>query len=149
MTTLLAEFEKLTPAQLYDILKLRQDIFMIEQNCLYKDMDNSDSKAYHLLMYEGDVLAAYLRIFAPGIKYKEASIGRIVVSPDFRGGQLGKELIKSGISRTFELFEDTDIRIEAQAALKNYYKQFGFAEEGKVYVVDDIDHLQMVLKKIS
>lgn len=149
MTTLLVEFEKLTPAQLYDILKLRQDIFMIEQNCLYQDMDNSDNKAYHLLVYEGEVLAAYLRIFAPGIKFKEASIGRIVVSPDFRGGSVGKELIRSGIRKTFDLFKDSDIRIEAQAALKNYYRQLGFVEEGEIYVVDDIDHLQMVLKNIS
>ena len=149
MTTLLTEFEKLTPTQLYDILKLRQDIFMIEQKCLYQDIDNSDSEAHHLLMYEENVLAAYLRIFAPGVKFKEASIGRIVVSPDFRGSSVGKELITTGIRNTFELFKNSDIRIEAQAALKNYYRRFGFVEEGKVYVVDDIDHLQMVLKNVS
>ena len=149
MTTILAKFEELTPAQLYDVLKLRQDIFMIEQNCLYQDMDNSDSKAYHFLMYKGAVLAAYLRIFTPGMKFKEASIGRIVVSPDFRGGSLGQKLIRSGIRTTFELFEGAHIRIEAQAALKNYYRQFGFIEEGEVYEVDDIDHLQMVLKNVS
>ena len=149
MTYFLYEFSELSAKQLYAVLKLRQDVFMIEQNCLYQDMDGSDHKAHHLLLYDDEILVAYLRIFAPGIKFKEASLGRIVVAPDFRGGKTGKELIKSGIQKTFELFEGTDIRIEAQAALKKYYNQFGFTEEGEIYVVDDINHLQMVYRKIS
>ncbi len=149
MTAIFADFDKLSSAQLYDLLKLRQDVFMIEQNCLYQDMDNSDQLALHLLVYQEDTLAAYLRIFAPGIKFKEASLGRIIVSPDFRGGEIGKKLINLGIRKTFDLFEGTNIRIEAQAALKEYYAHFGFTEEGDIYIVDKIEHLQMVLTNVS
>ena len=149
MTTIFCEFKELTPYQQYDLLKLRQDVFMIEQNCLYEDMDNSDQKAQHLLIYDNESLAAYLRVFAPGIKFKEASLGRIVVNPKYRGGVIGRDLIKTGIRKTFELFKDSDIRIEAQAALKQYYNSLGFIEEGDIYVVDDIDHLQMLLKNIT
>lgn len=149
MTTIFCEFGELHPHQLYDLLKLRQNVFMIEQNCLYEDMDNSDQKAQHLLIYDGELLAAYLRVFAPGIKFKEASFGRIVVSPKYRGGSLGKDLIRSGIEKIFNLYKGADIRIEAQAELKVYYNSLGFIEEGDIYVLDDIDHLQMVLQNTT
>lgn len=135
-------FEELSSTQLQDLFRLRQRVFIIEQQCFYEDIDGTDDKANHLLIYEEDKLGAYLRIFPFGVKYeKEANIGRIVVDPEFRGTGLGIKLIQKAIS----LCEKKPIRIEAQAALKKYYNQFGFREEGDIYVVDGINHLQMVL----
>ncbi|MEQ8523628.1 GNAT family N-acetyltransferase [Gracilimonas sp.] len=135
-------FEELSSAQLQDVFRLRQRVFIIEQECFYEDIDGADNKANHLLIYEGGKLGAYLRVFPFGVKYeKEANLGRIVVDPEFRGTGLGTKLIKKGIS----LCEKRPIRIEAQAALKKYYNELGFREEGEIYVVDGIDHLQMVL----
>ncbi len=142
METIYKSFEELSSAQLQDILRLRQNVFIIEQQCFYEDIDGADSRAEHLMIYEGDKLAAYLRIFPFGVKYKnEANMGRIVVDSEFRGTGLGETLIKKGI----ELCNMKPIRIEAQAALEEYYSSFGFVAEGEVYVVDGIDHLQMVL----
>lgn len=142
MNIIYSSFDELRPKQLEDMFRLRQQVFIIEQTCFYKDIDGFDDKAYHLLFYEGEKLAAYLRSFSPGVKYEdEASLGRIIVAPDFRGTGLGAKLIKKGI----ELCEGAPIRIEAQAGLKGYYNQLGFQEEGSTYIVDDILHLQMTL----
>lgn len=134
-------FNELSPKQLEDVFRLRQKVFIIEQECFYEDIDGMDEEAYHLLFYKSEVLSAYLRLFKPGVKYEEASLGRIVVASEFRGRELGPKLIKKGIS----LCDGAPIRIEAQAALEFYYRQFGFKPEGEVYVVDGINHLQMVL----
>jgi ElaA protein len=140
-------FDELTNVQLYDLLKLRQDVFIIEQNCIYPDLDGYDKKALHLLIYEHDNLVAYSRIFAPDIKYKaESSIGRIIVSQEKRGGSLGKTLIEKSIGYCITNYPNSDIRIEAQAKLKNYYSQLGFIGDSDIYLVDGIDHLQMVYK---
>lgn len=139
-------FEELTADQLYDVLFLRQQVFIIEQNCIYPDMDALDHLALHLLMYEGETLAAYLRVFPPGIKFQESALGRIVVHPKFRGGATGRQLIQQGIDISKKEFPNASIRIEAQAQLDKYYEKFGFVGDGEVYVVDDIDHLQMVLQ---
>lgn len=147
MKKIISSFDELTNVQLYDLLKLRQDVFIIEQNCIYPDIDGYDKKASHLLIYEHDELAAYSRIFPPDIKYNtETSIGRIIVSPKKRGGSLGKTLIEKSISYCITNYPKSDIRIEAQAKLKNYYSKFGFIGDSDVYPVDGIDHLQMVYK---
>ncbi|MFY0683308.1 MAG: GNAT family N-acetyltransferase [Balneola sp.] len=138
-------FENLTPHQLYDLLKLRQDVFVIEQQCIYEDFDGYDDKSIHFLIYEENEIAAYSRIFAPNIKYKnESSIGRIIVAKQFRGGRLGKILIKESIDYCLNSFPDNTIRIEAQAALTGYYSKLGFTPDSDIYEVDGIDHLQMV-----
>lgn len=134
-------FKDLSPKELEDVFRLRQKVFIIEQECFYEDIDGMDEEAHHLLFYKSEVLSAYLRLFKAGVKYKEASLGRIVVASEFRGTDLGPKLINKGIS----LCEGGPIRIEAQAALEYYYRQFGFKPEGDIYVVDGIDHLQMVL----
>ena len=141
MKTIHKTYEELSNKELEDLFRLRQQIFIIEQQCFYEDIDGYDDKASHLLIYEEKDLSAYLRIFKPGIKYKEASLGRIVVAPSYRGTGLGEKLIRKGL----KLCDGGKVRIEAQAALINYYNQFGFKEEGEVYRVDDIDHIQMVL----
>ncbi len=140
-------FKELSNKQLYDVLKLRQDVFIIEQDCIYNDFDGYDNEATHFIIYDGDILAAYSRIFNPGVKYNhEASIGRIIVRDSYRGGKIGKELISDSISFCFKHNPESSIKIEAQAALENYYSRFGFAGVSDIYPVDGIDHLEMVLK---
>jgi ElaA protein len=140
MEVIYKPFKELAPEELEDVFRLRQNVFIIEQECFYEDIDGSDYKANHLLFYQGEKLAAYLRLFPAGTKLQgEHSLGRIVVDPEFRGTGLGPKLIKKGI----ELCDGEPIRIEAQAALKHYYNSLGFVEEGDVYVVDGIDHIQM------
>ena len=138
------KFEELSPRELEQIFRLRQQVFVIEQTCFYEDIDGEDGKAEHLCFYDNGKLTAYLRIFQPGVKYKEeASLGRIIVAPEFRGTGLGPKLIKEGIQRS----KGKAIRIEAQAALRSYYEKLGFEGEGEIYIVDGIDHLQMTLTK--
>ena len=142
MEAIFKPFSDLTSKQIEALYRLRQQVFVIEQQCFYEDIDGYDDKAHHLLFYKENKLAAYLRIFFPGSKLKEeASLGRIVVHPSFRGTGLGPALIKKGIN----LCEGAPVSIEAQAALREYYNKLGFKEQGDVYVVDGIEHLQMTL----
>jgi len=141
-----SSFNDLSSVQLEKIYSLRQRIFIIEQQCFYQDIDGSDSEAFHLLLYKENTLAAYLRIFEPGLKFKEASsMGRIVVDKAFRGSDVGKELIKKGIALAKQHYPGKPIKIEAQAALDSYYQKFGFTPLGEIYIVDDIPHQLMVL----
>lgn len=150
MKKLISSFFDLSAEQVYDLMKLRQDVFVIEQNCIYEDFDGYDKKAQHFLIYINDELAAYSRIFAPDIKYKnESSIGRIIVSKAHRGGMLGKELIRESMEYCLKHFPDSVIRIEAQAALEKYYSILGFLPDSEVYTVDYIPHLQMVYNPMN
>jgi ElaA protein len=134
-----------TPQHLYDVLKLRQDIFIIEQECIYNDIDGVDDKSEHLLLFEPDeTLIGYLRIVPAGIKFDEYSLGRIAVKYSYRGRGIGKELIEKGISHV-NAYGAQNIRIEAQAHLESFYKNIGFVTVSDIYTVDDIPHLQMII----
>ncbi len=146
MKKIFVPFNELNTHQLYDLLQLRQQVFVIEQNCAYDDFDGYDKAATHLLLYNKNKLAAYSRIFEPGIKYEnESSIGRIVVEKSYRGSDTGKNLIQDSIDYCHQNYPSSKIRIEAQSALINYYKRYGFTPTGKNYIVDGINHTQMVL----
>jgi len=110
-------------------------------------MDDKDKKAYHVLGYAGDELKAYARILPQGISYKEASIGRVITSLDYRGNGAGKELMKEAIKQTLTLFKTNEIVISAQYYLLKFYRDLGFVEEGEIYPEDDIPHIQMRLIK--
>jgi len=143
--TLYNSFDEFTPRNLYDVLKLRQDIFIIEQNCIYDDMDGLDAKSRHVLLLDaGNILAGYLRIVPPDIKFEEYSLGRIAVKKDYRGQGLGRKIVQKGID-TVRSSEARSIRIEAQAHLEDFYKETGFITVSGIYSVDDIPHLQMIL----
>jgi len=145
MKKFICSFKELTNDQLYDLLKLRQDVFVIEQNCIYQDFDGYDKKAIHFLIYQDGLLAAYSRIFAPGIKYEtDSSIGRIIVSKQFRGKDFGSILISESISYIYDMYPLSKIRIEAQALLEDYYEGFGFKSQSAIYAVDGIDHIEMI-----
>ena len=139
-------FESLTNDQLYDILNLRQKVFIIEQDCLYEDLDYSDQDANHLLLYKDNRLIGYSRVFPPGIKYDGASIGRIVTDLDYRGKGYGKSITHESIQFLKNNFPESDITISAQYRLVDFYENLGFETEGNVYLEDDIEHIKMTLK---
>ena len=136
-------FSDLTRDELYEMIHLRQKVFIVEQDCPYLDADFSDQDAFHLLGYNDGGLISYLRAFPPGIKYEGASLGRIVVDDSKRGEQLGQNLTKEGISYLSKHYPDTEIIISAQHRLENFYCELGFTARGDVYLEDDIDHIQM------
>ena len=144
MQFILKAYKELTVDELYEALKLRCAIFVIEQNCNYQDMDDKDQGSYHLLGYEDNKLVAYARILPKGLSYKEASIGRVVVDKNFRGKNAGKELMKRAIEDAMELFGTNEIVISAQCYLEKFYESFGFQSIGEDYIEDGIPHKIMV-----
>ena len=139
-------FNALTPAQLYDILQLRSEVFVVEQNCVYQDMDQLDQIAMHLMAYHENSLVAYARILAPGNKHKEASIGRIVSSPSLRRHGFGRSIVNQAIAYCQVHFQASPIKISAQCYLDEFYTSFGFRKVSEVYLEDGIDHQAMVLE---
>ena len=143
-----SSFADLTPAQLYEMLALRQQVFVLEQTCLYPDIDGLDPGAHHLLGWrEVDgkrTLAATLRCLAPGAKYEEMSIGRVVTSPSMRGTGLGRELVAQGVAHAVRLHPGHAIRIGAQAYLEQFYAGFGFVTVSAPYDEDGILHIDML-----
>lgn len=139
-----SDFGGLNTLELYAALRLRQQVFVLEQNCAYLDLDNLDQDAVHMLCWrEGDLLA-YQRCLAPGANFIESALGRIVVSAPARGQDLGRELVRRGIRHNLERWPNHDIRINAQAYLQAFYAELGFVAEGDVFDEDDIPHIQMV-----
>ncbi|QNH63454.1 GNAT family N-acetyltransferase [Hymenobacter sediminicola] len=138
-------FSALTLPELYALLQLRSEVFVVEQTCAFQDIDGHDQAAYHLLGHtETGELAAYTRLFAAGISYPEASIGRVVVSPQFRRYGLGRELLRQSIAAVEQLFGPQPIQIGAQLYLKEFYESFGFQQLGEGYLEDGIPHIHMV-----
>ena len=137
------KFHELANEELYQLLRLRSEIFVVEQQCNFMDMDNKDQKSHHLLgMKEGQLLA-YSRIVPPGISYEYPSIGRIVVSSQGRGMGLGIELMQISISTLENLYGNNSIRIGAQLYLKKFYESFGFEKSSDIYLEDNIEHIEM------
>ena len=136
-------FDELSNDELYAALHLRQEVFVVEQDCPYLDADNSDQNAFHLLCYESNKLVAYLRAFKPGVKYDGSSMGRIVTEINSRGLGLGKEVTKEGVKFLKKEYPNHEIVISAQHRLKHFYIDLGFTPRGEVYLEDDIDHIQM------
>lgn len=139
-----ATLDALTSHSLYALLQLRSEVFVVEQNCVFLDMDNSDRQALHLMAWRGDTLVACARCFAPGIQFDEASIGRIATRISVRGGGLGHLLVQKAMALVTSTWGSQPIRIGAQARLKNFYQGHGFDDVGLPYVEDGIDHLEMV-----
>uniref|UniRef100_F4CE14 GCN5-related N-acetyltransferase n=1 Tax=Sphingobacterium sp. (strain 21) TaxID=743722 RepID=F4CE14_SPHS2 len=139
-------FDAFNPYELYALLRLRSEVFVVEQNCAYLDADNKDQLCHHLLIYQDETLAAYARLVPPGISYREMSIGRIITSKLARGTGLGKELMKRSIQACYELFGEGPIRIGAQVYATPFYESLGFVVDGEVYDEDGIDHIEMIKK---
>lgn len=144
----LKKFEALTPVELYAIMQLRNEVFVVEQNCVYQDADNKDLKSYHFTGWDGDILVAYTRLLPQGVSYIDASsIGRVVSSPKYRGTGAGRQLMQLSINHTFSLFNCNTIRIGAQLYLQKFYESLGFTQSSDMYLEDNIPHIEMVLAK--
>jgi len=138
-------FDALTAAEVYALLKLRSEVFVVEQNCVFLDMDDKDQMCHHLLGYKGNLLAAYTRIVPMGVSYPDyPSIGRVITSPQARGEGLGKILMEESIQRLFSLYGHVPIKIGAQLYLKKFSESLGFVQCGDVYDEDGIPHLPML-----
>ena len=139
------DFNELSTEELYSILQLRSEIFVVEQNCVFQDMDGKDEAAYHLMCYEDYKLIAYTRLLPAGKSYRECSIGRVVTKKINRGAGIGKELMAISIEYCYRLFGKSPIRIGAQLYLEKFYSSFGFKKESDIYIEDGIPHIEMVL----
>ena len=138
-------FEAFPPLILYDVLRLRSEIFVVEQNCAYQDIDRRDIDALHLLAHnEAGELMAYARLFNAGQCYEQASIGRVIVARPYRKYGLGRALMQQAIAHIDHLFGPQPIKIGAQSYLENFYGSFGFQQIGEPYVEDGIPHIYML-----
>lgn len=138
-------FNELSLAELYQILQLRSEVFVVEQNCVYQDIDGKDDKALHLIGTVDGIVRVYSRFFAPGDYFDNASIGRVVISPLYRDRKWGHDLMKEAIEGVKKAFDTGEITISAQLYLKKFYEAHGFVQEGETYLEDDIPHIKMNL----
>lgn len=139
-------FSELTTPELYEIIKARVNVFVVEQDCPYPDLDDNDQKAIHLWAENNGEVLAYCRIFDKGIKYPETSIGRVVTTENGRGTGLGKQLIKYALEIIENRLGTSEVRISAQDYLLKFYSDFGFQDTGKKYLEDNIPHTEMFRK---
>ena len=139
------KFDELTPNELYAILQLRSEVFIVEQNCAYQDADGKDTYAHHLMCKKDDQLIAYTRILPPEISYVESSIGRVVTSPLVRKSGIGKILMRKSIETARSLYPQAFIKIGAQLYLKQFYESFSFIQTSEIYLEDGIPHIEMLL----
>lgn len=139
-------YKCITRDELYKILQLRAEVFVVEQDCIYQDIDGKDHKAVHVLGYKGDQLVAYTRIFKPGDYFKKASIGRVVVREQERAYRYGYDVMNASIKAVKDYFDATTIKISAQEHLKFFYGNLGFEQVGEGYLEDGIPHIGMVKK---
>ena len=142
-------FDALTPLQVLDMFKLRCEVFIVEQNCVYQDVDGKDELdgVYHLLGYQDGQLQAYARLLAPGISYPNASLGRILTHSSARGTGAGQALLTQLLTQAQHFWPDKDIDISAQKYLLNFYNSFGFTAISEEYLEDGIPHVKMRLSK--
>ncbi len=137
-------FNELTATELYSIIRLRNEVFVVEQNCVFQDADNKDLHCLHLMGWLNNELIAYTRLLNKGVAYNYVSIGRVVTSPIYRKTGIGKLLMQQSITKCYELFGKQTIKIGAQLYLKGFYENFGFIQSGDMYDEDGIDHIEML-----
>jgi ElaA protein len=140
------EFRELSVQELYDIMYLRQVVFVVEQDAAYLDADKKDYQSTHVLQYKEGVLASYARILAPGVSYEEASIGRVVSAPEWRRKKLGRPLMDKCIEVLKNSYQTERCRISAQTYLLPFYLEFGFEICGEEYLEDGLPHFEMLRK---
>lgn len=141
---IIKKYEFISKDELYAILQLRSEVFVVEQDCVYQDIDGKDDKAVHVLGYKDDQLIAYTRIFKPGAYFEEASIGRVLVKENHRKFKYGYDLMNASIEAISNYYDEKTIKISAQKYLKNFYNNLGFKEQGTEYLEDGIPHMVMI-----
>ena len=137
-------FDELSKEEVYQMLKLRAEVFVVEQECAYQDVDGKDDKALHVLGFKNNKLVAYTRVFKPGFYFKEASIGRVVVAKNERENKYGYVIMQASIAAIKDIFNENTIKISAQCYLKRFYNNLGFIETGEEYLEDGIPHMAMI-----
>jgi ElaA protein len=142
--TQIKSFSELSIKELYRILQLRSEVFVVEQDCVYQDIDGKDEKALHVLGIKNNQIIAYTRIFKPGDYFENASIGRVVVAKNERAFKYGYDIMKVSIEAIKSEFKEEKIKISAQVYLKLFYNNCGFKEIGDEYLEDDIPHIAMI-----
>ena len=136
-------FKELSLYELYSLLKLRSIVFVVEQNCVYQDIDDKDEKAMHLLGEYNNEIVAYARLFKSGDYFDNASIGRVVIHPNARDKKFGHEMMQQAIAAIATYFNETKITISAQLYLQKFYESHQFVKTSDVYLEDDIEHIEM------
>lgn len=140
----LKKFDDLSAMELYKIMQLRNEVFVVEQNCVYQDADNKDISSWQFMGWDNEKLVAFTRLLPPGLAYEQASIGRVVTSPSARGNGIGKELMQRSIKEIKDLFGEVPIKIGAQLYLQKFYTSLGFVQTSEIYLEDGIKHIEMV-----
>ncbi|UMB59548.1 GNAT family N-acetyltransferase [Lutibacter sp. A80] len=138
-------FQELTTNELYNLLQLRSEVFVVEQDCVYQDIDFKDQKALHILGFKNNKIIAYTRIFKAGDYFNKASIGRVLVKKSERKYGYGHIIMDYSINAIYNIFNEKDIKISAQKYLKEFYESHNFKQIGKAYLEDNIPHIAMVL----
>jgi ElaA protein len=146
LTHTVKAFQELTVDELYALLKLRSEVFVVEQNCVFLDQDDKDQKCHHLLLYSGDELVGYSRLVPAGLSYPKMAIGRVITSASARGKGYGRVLMELSIDYCQKLFGVGDIRLGAQTYALGFYASLGFIADGDRYDEDGIEHIEMVRK---
>ena len=148
MNWVVKKFSELSSDELYEILKLRSEVFVVEQECIYEDCDGKDKKSYHLFAEQNGEILVYLRILEKGVSYSEISIGRVLSNKKYRGRGFAKQMILRAIEFIESYLKENAIRISAQVYLLNFYSSFGFVKVSDVYLEDDIPHIEMLYKNL-
>lgn len=143
-TIITKTFSELSTLQLYAILQLRSEVFVVEQDCVYQDIDDKDQKALHVIGIKNDKVVAYTRIFKPGDYFTEASIGRVVVAKSERSFGYGYQIMEDSIRTIKNIFNQTAIKVSAQLYLNKFYSSLGFQQAGDTYLEDGIPHIAMI-----
>lgn len=136
-------FQELTTTELYQILQLRSEVFVVEQDCVYQDLDFKDQKSLHVFSLKNDRIIAYTRIFKPGDYFENASIGRVVVQENERKYGFGHDVMKASIKAIKDIFKEDKITISAQVYLQKFYESHNFIKIGAEYLEDGIPHIRM------
>ena len=144
LKTTIKKFEALTTNELYAILRLRSEVFVVEQDCVYQDLDDKDKKALHVIGWYGNTIVAYTRIFDVKLYFNEASIGRVVVEQKHRSKGFGTDIMNASIDAIKKHYNQAQIKISAQTYLIKFYNKLGFKEQGKPYLEDGIPHTAMI-----
>ncbi len=144
----IAEFNLLTATKIYEILKARSEVFVVEQKCAYLDVDGLDQKSFHIIGWaKPNTVAAYLRLIPPGDVYAEPAFGRILTTAPYRGKGLGKKLLEVGIKYAYQKYPNCSIKMSAQLYLEKFYQNYGFVKTSEPYDEDGIPHIDMLLQK--
>jgi len=142
-----ARFEELSPHEVHDLYRLRVAVFIVEQDCVFQDVDGVDTQCWHLLGHSNGDLVAYCRFVPPGVKYTEPSIGRVITAPSVRGTGMGRVLMREAMKRAERLWPGQPLRIGAQAHLERFYNEFGFTKSSEPYDEDGIMHIEMEMRE--